>query len=84
MNARSFTEVIHPVESISPLKKFKRQQSKQSHSELKIPKKEKSFDALLQATYNVTDESAFSYLTGCYSKDAQPVVGNVSSFNQTS
>ena len=81
MNAQTNSQVVNPVFSILATTSFNRQQ-RQKQPEKKI-KKLRDFGTILHSVYD-TDEDTFVLLNGCYGKDAKPVVGNVSSFNQLS
>ena len=81
MNAQTETKAVSPVFRITATSRFSTHQ--QSNWQLvKRTKKPKTFDAFLQAAYHADDETLLLYPSGCYGKDAQQVVGNVSSFNQ--
>lgn len=81
MNAQTQTQAVKPVLAILATSKFTHQQSKWQL--VKRTKKPRKFDAFLQAAYGADDETLL-LSSGCYGKDAKPVVGNVSSFNQLS
>ncbi|MBR1866515.1 MAG: hypothetical protein IJ801_08420 [Lachnospiraceae bacterium] len=82
MNAQTQSQAVRPVLAILATSKFNHQQSKWQL--VKRTKKPKKFDAFLQAAYGADDETLLLYSSGCYGKDAKPVVGNVSSFNELS
>ena len=81
MNAQTYTHVVNPVLAVLATPKYKHQQSKQTQA--KKVKKQITFDSLFHAACDADIDSLLLDTTGCYGKDAKPVVGNVSSFNQT-
>ena len=81
MNAQTNSQVVNPVLAILATTSFNRQQSKRQP--VKQAKKLRDFDSILQSAYDADDETLV-LSSGCYGKDARPVVGNVSSFNQFS
>lgn len=82
MNAQTYTHIVNPVLAVLATPKYKHQQSRQPKA--KKTKKQKSFDTLLQTACDANNDILLVTTVGCYGKDAKPVVGNVSSFNQTS
>ena len=81
MNAQTYSQAVNPVFAILATSKFNHQQSKRQL--VKKAKKTQKFDSFLQTACNANDDTLL-LTSGCYGKDARPVVGNVSSFNQLS
>lgn len=82
MNAQTYTQAVNPVLAVLATPRYKHQQSRQKH--VKRTKKQKPFDSFFQTACDADNDSILLTTVGCYGKDAKPVVGNVSSFNQTS
>ena len=79
MNAQTNSQVVSPVLAILATTSFQCQPGKRQP--VKKLKKLRNFDSFLQSADEAEDTSLL-LLNGCYGKDAKPVVGNVSSFNQ--
>ncbi len=81
MNAQTYTHVVNPVLSVfATPKQQKRSKQEFQHKQ----KKNNNFDDLFFVACETTDDDMLHFHdTGCYGKDAQLVVGIVSSFNRT-
>ncbi|MBQ9983899.1 MAG: hypothetical protein IJP29_04850 [Lachnospiraceae bacterium] len=81
MNAQTFNQVVNPVFAVLATPKQNTRHSKQQFKERN--QKQKDFDSLFTTTCETLDEMLLFNDTGCYGKDARPVVRIVSSFNRT-
>ncbi len=77
MNAKTFTKPVNPVLAIVSVPRYKKQQQ---HPKKKKRTTKKPFDSLFQTAIKTEDLEPEWLPTGCYGKDAKPVVGNVSHF----
>lgn len=80
MNDKTFTP-IKAVIAVYAMPRYTRQQERENpqHS-----KPSKDFDTVLEDAMKPDDDRFDIISTGCYSKDARQVVGNVSNFQATS
>ncbi len=77
MNAQTFTP-IQAVIAIYAMPRSTKQQERENHQQ---SKRSKEFDSVFEDAVN-QDDTGMDYIpTGCYSKDAKHVVGNVSHFH---
>ncbi len=81
MNAQTYTQVTNPVLAVFATSKYHHRRNKQEFKERK--QNNSTFDSLFTATYETADEMLLFNDAGCYGKDARPIVGRISSFNQT-
>lgn len=82
MNAQTYNQAVNPVLAVLATPKYNHRRREQQP--VKRAKKQETFESLFQTACGTTDDTIIIYDIGCYGKDAKPVVGNVSSFNQTS
>ncbi|MDE5776982.1 MAG: hypothetical protein K2I10_00485 [Lachnospiraceae bacterium] len=77
MNAKTFTDTVKPVLAIVAVPKYKRQhQHKQQKGKAKKP-----INSLFQTALGTETQEPEMIPTGCYGKDAKPVVRNVCHFH---
>lgn len=81
MNAKIHATIIEPVTATYAAQKY-RHQPKEHVVFKQHNKKQQSFATSFQTACDAYNNSIFP--SGCYGKDAQQVVGNVSSFDQSS
>lgn len=79
MNAQTNSQVVVPVLAVLATPKYNRRQSRQTLK--KKAKNSSTTKSLFHSSCDVTDDTLLLKDTGCYGKDAKPVVGIVSSFN---
>lgn len=79
MNAQTYNRAVIPVLAVLATPKYNHRKREQQPE--KRAKKPVTFETLFQTACSTTDDF-FLYDPGCYGKDAKPVVGYVSSFNQ--
>lgn len=77
MNAKTFTEPVNPILAIVSVSKYKRQHKEQKQQKRKA---KQPFDSLFQTALNAEDMEPVMIPSGCYGKDAKPVVRNVCHF----
>ena len=80
MNAQTFNQVVNPVFAVLATPKHHHRRDNQEFKQRK--KKPTNFDSLFTTACETADEMLPFNDTGCYGKDARPVVGIVSSFNR--
>ena len=80
MNAQTNNQGINPIIAVLATNNYHQRKNRQSQE--KREKKLRNFDSLFQTACELADDTVIYTTIGCYGKDARPVVGTVSSFNQ--